>query len=73
MTDLFLSICLFLFDMRLYYKNNISASVYVEQTFMFNVICNVYYYKKKKKKTKKKKTSECSCLLSVYQALSDIY
>ena len=41
------------------YKTNVLASIYVEQTFMFNVIYNVYYYIKKK-------TSNCSCLLSVY-------
>ena len=38
------------------YKTNVLASMYVEQTFMFNVLCNVYYYK----------NSNCLCLLSVY-------
>ena len=27
------------------YKTNILPSIYVEQTFMFNVKCNVYYHK----------------------------
>ena len=27
-------------------KTNVLASIYVQQSCMFNMICNVYYYKK---------------------------
>ena len=73
-TDLFLSMhVLFYLTHGPTYKTNGLAptSIFVEQTFMFNVIrvFNVYYYQKKTKK--KKTTSYCSCLSSVYLALLD--
>ena len=36
---------MFLVDTRPTYKTNVLVPIYVEKTFMFNVICNVFYYK----------------------------
>ena len=45
MTDLILSMHFFYLTHGPTYKTNVLASIYVKQTFMFNIICNVYYYK----------------------------
>ena len=40
----------FYFTYRPTNKINVLAAVYVEQTFMLNMICNMYYYQNLKKK-----------------------
>ena len=61
MTDFILSMHVFYLTYGPTYKTNVFASVYVGQTFMFNVICIII------------KASSCSCLYMYIKHFKILY